>query len=244
MGKELGKIEPSILVEEVKGILTSQFSDNKFLEKFVAVLCMNDQPLLDIVTHHCDDFARLYVDCNKSSVQFQLDWYAHCSAFLLGEDLTLAAIGFNESDGRFSSLVSTRKTWIQFCRDNLTTISDCKPVMIVLSSAVYNYLLKQVSIYQKGLTGQLFGGEFSKAATCSDGDDVYYRFGGGVLCDMLKHRYKEIKNCPSTRRNLLSIEISLLQAINNKDKSSIPAYLKYRDRGYMYFPHSSFVPFL
>ena len=121
-------------------------------------------------------------------------------------------------------------------------MSDSKPVMIAISSVVYNYLLGQVSLYQKSFTGQLAGGESS--ATCSDSDDVYYRFGGGALCEMLKNRYKEIKNCPSTRRNLLSIEISMLHAINNKDKSSIPAYLQYQDRGYMYFPHSSFIVFL
>ena len=33
----------------------------------------------------------------------------------------------------------------------------------------------------------------------------------------------------------MSIEISLLQAINTKDKSDIPGYLKYQDRGFMYF---------
>ena len=36
----------------------------------------------------------------------------------------------------------------------------------------------------------------------------------------------------------------MLQAINTKDKSSIPTYLVFRDRGYVYFPHSSFIPFL
>lgn len=36
----------------------------------------------------------------------------------------------------------------------------------------------------------------------------------------------------------------MLQAINCKDKSCIPGYLQYRDKGYMYFPHSSFIPFL
>ena len=73
-----------------------------------------------------------------SPIRFQLDWYAHCSAFLLGEDLTLAAIGFDESDVKYSSLVNTRKSWIQFCRDNSTTIPDSKPVMIAISSAGYN----------------------------------------------------------------------------------------------------------
>ena len=112
--KDMSKIEPSILVEEIQGSLISQFSDNN-LGEFIAALCMNDQPLLNIATHHRDDFTRLYVDCNKSSIQFQLDWYAHCSAFLLGEDLTLAAIGLDESDSNYSSLVETRKAWISSC---------------------------------------------------------------------------------------------------------------------------------
>ena len=245
LAMDLGKTEPYVLLEEIKSLFTSQFSDNRCLGEFVAILCKNDQPLYSIVIHHRDDFARLYVDCDKSPIHFQLDWYAHCSAFLLGEDMTLAAVGFDESNVKYSSLVNTRKTWIQFCRDNSTTISDSKPVMIAISSAVYNYLLKQVSVYQKSLTGQPSGREISEglSATYRD-DDVYYHFGGGALCDMLKNRYKQIKNCPSTHRNLLSIEISLLQAINNKDKSSIPAYLKFRDRGYMYFPHNRFLPFL
>jgi len=121
-------------------------------------------------------------------------------------------------------------------------VSDSKPVMIAISSVVYNYLLGQVSLYQKSFTGQSADGELS--ATCNDSDNVYYCFGGGTLCKMLKNRYKEIKNCPSTNRNLLSIEISMLHAINNKDKSSIPAYLQHRDQGYMYFPHNTFIMFL
>ena len=35
----------------------------------------------------------------------------------------------------------------------------------------------------------------------------------------------------------MSIEISILQAINTKDKSDIPQYLQYQDHGFMYFPH-------
>ena len=42
----------------------------------------------------------------------------------------------------------------------------------------------------------------------------------------------------------MSIEITLLQAINTKDKSDIPDYLKYQDHGFMYFPHKVFIPFL
>ena len=48
----------------------------------------------------------------------------------------------------------------------------------------------------------------------------------------------------SCQRDCLSQEIVILQAINTKDKSTIPEYLKYRDQGFMYFPHASFIPFL
>ena len=59
---------------------------------------------------------------------------------------------------------------------------------------------------------------------------------------MLHRRYKQI--CCSSNKNLMSIEISILQAINSKDKSDIPQYLQYQDHGNMYFPHKTFIPFL
>jgi len=73
LAKNLKK-KPAILVEEVKRSLTTQFSGSKNLGESVAALCRNDQPLLTIAAHHQDDFARLYIDCNKNSMQFQLDW--------------------------------------------------------------------------------------------------------------------------------------------------------------------------
>ena len=36
----------------------------------------------------------------------------------------------------------------------------------------------------------------------------------------------------------------MLQAMNLKDKTVIPDYLKYRDCGYIYFPDPAFLPFL
>jgi len=39
---------------------------------------------------------------------------------------------------------------------------------------------------------------------------------------------------------MLSQEISLLQAINCKDKTNVPGYLRYWDRGFMYFPDKVF----
>lgn len=72
-----------------------------------------------------------------------------------------------------------------------------------------------------------------------EGDDVYYRFGGATLSEMFHLRYKNM------RKSSTSQEIAILQAINTKEKSSMPEYLKYRDRGYMYTPHPTFIiPFI
>ena len=113
-------------------------------------------------------------------MQFQLNLYAHCSAFLLDEDLTLAAIDMDETDEKYASLVEARVQWMRFCRENATTIADSKPVMITVSSAIYSYLLRQVSVYQESLSGPNPSAGSSQRE-CSDGDDVYYRFGGGAL---------------------------------------------------------------
>ena len=80
--------------------------------------------------------------------------------------------------------------------------------------------------------------------TVQEGDDVYYRFGGTAISAMLHLRYKEIKACRDDQRDLLSQEISILHSINSKNKTNIPQYLSYRDRGYMYFPDSVFLPFI
>ena len=74
----------------------------------------------------------------------------------------------------------------------------CRPVMTSLSSAVCNTLLEHVLSFQ---TKQ------GKTATSSVAPDieegVYYRFGGGALCEMLQRRYKQIKT--SRNKKLTSI---------------------------------------
>ena len=76
-----------------------------------------------------------------------------------------------------------------------------------------------------------------------DGDNVYYRFGRAALCEMLHVQYKRIKTAPLDHKDQILQEITILQAINSKDKSAIPEYMKYRDLGYMYFPHPTFISF-
>ena len=111
-----------------------------------------------------------------------------------------------------------------------------------MSSAVYELLLERAEDFQKSLkpTGSASG----RPADSVDGDDVYFRFCGAALCDMLHQRYKQIKCCQDAQRDIVSQEITILQAINMKDKTKLPQYLRYRDRGFMYFPDVAFIPFL
>lgn len=193
---------------------------------------------------HHDSFALLYSECKQqknSFMQFQLQWHYHCSAFLLEEKFTLVAINLEES--AHASLVATRKIWLEFCKKCNSPVPEPNPIMMAISSRAYGYLLDQVSVYQASLADQTPSGAVENTSV-GDGDDVYNRFGGAAICAMLKHRYNELKNCLRTDRNALSIQICMLQAMNLKDKSSIPDYLKYRDRGFMYFPHHNLIPFL
>ena len=46
------------------------------------------------------------------------------------------------------------------------------------------------------------------------------------------------------KRSKIALEITILKSMECKDKSIIPSSLKYRDRGFMYFPDPSFIPFI
>ena len=174
----------------------------------------------------------------NSQIQFQMQWYSYCSAFLLEEKYRLSTIDLEEND--HPELAKLRQDWLDFCKEHKAPVPASRPAMMALSTAMYNSLLEHVSSFQLSQRDAVDTGTTGDEVIEEDG--VYYRFGGGALCEMLHRRYDQIRN--STNKNLMSIEISLLQAINTKDKSDIPGYLKYQDRGFMYFPHKVFIPFL
>ena len=61
---------------------------------------------------------------------------------------------------------------------------------------------------------------------------------------MLHALCKEIKCYSHEARDALSQKITILQAINIKDKSCIPGCLQYHNRGFLYFPDPVFIPYL
>ena len=228
-----------ILVNEGTAALTEEFSDSH-LSAFVADVCESKRMLAEFVEYLRNTFAMLHSECKlekNSQMQFQLKWYSYCSAFLLEEKHTLSAINLEEA--KHPVLVNLRQVWLEFCREQTVSVAERNSVMTIFSSAIYSYLLAHVASFQESMSGSA---ETTSGLTTEEEDGVYYRFGGGTLCEMLHRRYKQIRD--AANKNLMSIEISVLQAINSKDKSDIPDYLKYRDRGFMYFPHRCFIPFL
>ena len=167
---------------------------------------------------------------------FQFEWYKHCSVFLLSEEHSLKDINFQELEEYPVAIL--RAKWLNFAKENGIPVPDCNQVMITLSSVMYSFLLDHVERFQRRLI------EPKNVIVVTDDDDVYFWFGGATLCNMLRALYKQIKDCSEDQRDILSQKITILQAVNIKDKSCIPGYLKYRDRGYMYFPDPIFLPYL
>lgn len=73
-----------------------------------------------------------------------------------------------------------------------------------------------------------------------DTNSVYYKFCGAAIAEMLHGRYSKRRNCVASKASI-NQEIQVLQCVN---KEHIPQVLKYRVRGYMYFPAVEFLPFL
>ena len=232
-------IDVGTLIKEGTTALTEEFSEGN-LAAFIHDVCEAKQFLTELGEYLHDKFATLHFECKQeknSQMQFQLKWYSYCSAFLLEEKHTLSAINLLEA--KHPVLANLRQVWLEFCREQSISVPEQNSVMTTLSPAVYNSLLEHMASFQESQSGSA---DVSHSAISEEEDGVYYRFGGGTLCEMLQCRYKQIRS--ASNKNLMSLEISLLQAINTKDKSQIPDYLQYRDRGFMYFPHKVFIPFL
>lgn len=141
----------------------------------------------------------------------------------------------NLEEAQHPELANLRQQWLDYCREQTISTFEQNSVMTTLSSAVCNSLLEHVASFQDSKSKII-------PSIPLEEDSIYYQFDGGTLCEMFHRQYKEIRS--ASDKNLMSIEISLLQAINTKDKSDILEYLQYRDCGFMYFPHKVFIPFL
>lgn len=216
----LRSINPRSLIYEAVSALKEQFQDGS-QAPFVTAFCEVESLLKDIAEFHRDTFAALHCECkteNNAEIQFHLKWHHHCSAFLLEEKHSLSTIGLEEEKNPV--LTNLRYKWLEFCRKNSTPLPASKPAMMAFTSALYHSLLEHLSLFQSNETS------VTEPAVVEE-DGVYYQFCGAALSDMLHRRYKQISG--ATNKNLMSIEISILQAIliPKINLTYVPDYLKY-----------------
>lgn len=213
----LNNVDISVLSGVVQQKLSEQCLSKSF-ESFVDVLYKNERLFQNILLHHRLRFSQLCMECKKgvdSFLRFQLQWHQHCSAFLLSRSYPLTAINLDESAQH--SVAAVRIQWLDFCDNNGVPVPESNVVMMTISSEL---LLELAESFKNSLTTN--STHFKPPSSASDGDDVYFCFGDAALCNMLHLRYQQIKSCTDMHRDKLSQEITILQAMNMKDKSNIP----------------------
>jgi len=206
-------------------------------------VCFNITPSATVfyVKHLQEIYETFYNECSLMKdryLHFQLKWHNHCGIFLLKCNQELTAMGLHPSDPLAEKVVSVRAQWNRICIPYSLSQNEKKKFVMLYSSAVFNYFLRQCHrILQK---------EQETTEISEDGKDTYLRFGGAALATMLHLRYDKMRasNLDDEKRRHVSEEITILQRINSYTKEHIPDYLRYRDNGHMYFPCPEMLPFL
>lgn len=88
--------------------------------------------------------------------------------------------------------------------------------MILLSSAMYKTLLKHTQTSIEQHTSVFSTETITDITSSSDGDDIYFCFGGATLASMLHNRNEDIKKCTEDRHRVLTQEIKLLHIIDTR----------------------------
>lgn len=118
----------------------------------------------------------------NSSMQFHLDWYTWCFAFIFEEQYTLAVINLSEGDPGHFQLTILRNTWSEFCKESNTPVPTSNAIMLAVSSKSHRLFLNQAACFQESLVGTS-STEVQASPTTKDGNVVYYRFGGAAICE-------------------------------------------------------------
>jgi len=121
---------------------------------------------------------------SKSQISSNQD--INCCDYILSKEHDLAVLIIKDLPE--CGISNTRDS---FCLTNDAPVLDNNLVMMTISSTIYRMLLECVKSFQDFLTA------IDAIATTSeytDGDDVYYRFGGAAICDMLKLHYDQIRS--------------------------------------------------
>ncbi len=155
-------------------------------------------------------------------MHFQLQWYQECSELLL-ETLQRPCLQHKESTS----------AWFDFRNQRLQqfSIDHCNSVLLSLQGAVYTYFNRKVASEVKKAEAHDQESDQSSIPPIitEESEDVYYRFGGAALKEMLHNRYKRIHTTALDKRSQICVEISVLKSMLCSGKSIIPPSLKYRE---------------
>uniref|UniRef100_A0A1X7UGE6 Uncharacterized protein n=1 Tax=Amphimedon queenslandica TaxID=400682 RepID=A0A1X7UGE6_AMPQE len=132
--------------------------------------------LKEAIDCHCDIFIKLYAETSTGKERYlrlQIECHAKCRLFLLPKHIP--------TDENASKAASAfREGWSRFKETSTHLIDDCDRIMILFSSALYNILLNKIHSQSITSSAQVQTEDIVNA----DGD-VYFRFGGAVISDML-----------------------------------------------------------
>ena len=237
------QVAASDLVASVLGEVDDQLHIATFsnISAFWEKLKVSDL-LPNLCTSLKDTYVTAYTSCGKGKdkyMSFQLEWYRRCS-FMLQDSTPDTTTGTPD----FGSWWSFRNDFLKQIPEH-DSLFHCNAVMIAVQSAVYNYLSSKATAAAPIIDNETLDSSGDKGdEVMVEPDDVYYRFGGAAIAEMLHNCYKSIHTCPMEKRSGVVSEITVIKAMQCVDKSVVPASLQYRDRGFMYFPKQEFIPFI
>ena len=187
-------------------------------------------------------YESIYTKCSKGKekhARFQFEWYQQCGYMLVEE---VAAFPADKVDGSISSVIPK---WIEFRRNQLHAchMYHANAVLIAVQGATFNHLAHTAAEHMSSVAAEN-DTQSSSQQPASEPDEVYYKFGGAAIAEMLKKRYRSIHSCPQVKRGIIVTEISVLKAMQCSNKNNIPPSLQYRDNGFMYFPDEDLIPFI
>ena len=131
-------------------------------------------------------------------------------------------------------------------RKNLSPAYHANAVLIAVQGAIFSNLAcitaEHIPSIEQDKTQS--SSDSTPRSSMPEPDEVYYKFGGAAVADMLWKRYRSIHSCSENNRGTIIVEISVLKGVECSNKSIIPPSLQYRDNGFMYCPDEALIPFI
>ena len=166
---------------------------------------------------------------------------------MLSDDAIAPACNDTKASAVDSIISNVIPKWMEFRRNqlNICPAYHANAVLITVQGAVFRYLVHTVAKHIPSLVQDET--RTTPQSSLPEPNEVYYKFGGAAIAEMLRKRYtmyRSMYSCPEHKRCKIVEEIAVLKAMECSDKSIFPPSLQYRDNGFMYFPDEFSIPFI